>query len=145
MAPHVEDRDDMGMIEVCGRLRLGAKSAHLGLGGELPGEDHLQRHHPIEAQLPGLVYHPHPAAGQLLDDLIVADLPVPHGEGERTETRVHSPLLDRARRSFPAIQNRQRVFHEVVKVREAIVVIPRRRPFAGSGPQLQLQGQEFLE
>ena len=46
------DRHDARMIEVRRRLGLGVEPLHVGVVGELAGEDHLERHGPVEADLP---------------------------------------------------------------------------------------------
>jgi hypothetical protein len=64
--PDVVDRHDVGVVQLGRVLRLNLESAD-GLGrGEVPREHHLQRHHAPRADLPGLVYDPHPPARQLL-------------------------------------------------------------------------------
>ena len=68
------DRDDARMIEVGRRLGLGIEAEDVGLIGELAGEDHLQRDGPVEAHLPGLKDNAHAAAGDLADDLVVAEV-----------------------------------------------------------------------
>ncbi len=69
---HFVDRHDPGMIEVGGGLGLGPEALHIGLIGELAGEDHLQRHRPAKADLGGLKDDAHAAAGDLARDLVVA-------------------------------------------------------------------------
>ena len=70
----LEDRHDARMVEVGRRLGLDVEAADVGLVGELAGEDHLQRHRPVEAHLPGLEDDAHAAAGQLADDLVIAEV-----------------------------------------------------------------------
>ena len=72
--PDLEDRDDAGMVEVGGRLGLGVEAFDVGVVGELTGEDHLERDRPIEAHLPRLEYDAHSPAGDLADDLVVAEV-----------------------------------------------------------------------
>jgi hypothetical protein len=73
--------DDVRVVELGGRLRLAAKSVHLVCGGELSGEDHLQRYDAVEAALPRFVDDAHAAAGDFLQQLVVAEI----GDGaERT-------------------------------------------------------------
>ena len=62
-----------------GWSRLAAASGlnsglHVGVVGELPGEDHLERDFAVEAYLPGLEDHAHAAARDLADDLVVAEV-----------------------------------------------------------------------
>jgi hypothetical protein len=67
------DPDDVAMVQIGGRLRFGVKAFDLRFAGELASEDHLQSHQPIEADLPGLVNHPHAAAGDFAEQLIIAE------------------------------------------------------------------------
>jgi len=41
---------------------LGPEPRHVGRVGQLPGQDHLQRHGPVERHLPGAVHHAHAAS-----------------------------------------------------------------------------------
>ena len=63
-----------GMVEVGGRLGLGVEALHVGVGGQLAGQDHLEGDDAIEADLPGLVDDAHAAAGDLLQQLVVAEI-----------------------------------------------------------------------
>ena len=65
---------DVGMIEIGRRLGLALKALHVVGRGELTGEDHLQGHDAVEAHLPGLVDDAHAAAGDLLQQLVVAEV-----------------------------------------------------------------------
>ena len=62
------------MIEVGGRLGLGVEAFDIGVVGELAGEDHLERDGPVEAHLPGAEDNTHAAAGDLAEDLVVAEV-----------------------------------------------------------------------
>src|SRR5438876_734391 len=55
-------------------LRLGLEAAHVGRGRQLALENHLQRHGAVEADLPCLVHDAHAAAGDLLEQLVVAEV-----------------------------------------------------------------------
>ena len=68
------DRHDARMVEVRGGLGLDVEPLDVGLGGELAGEDHLERDGAVEAHLPGLVDDAHAAAGDLADELVVAEV-----------------------------------------------------------------------
>ena len=70
----LEDRHDPRMVEVGRRLGLGVEALDVGVVGELAGEDHLERDGPVEAHLPGLEDDTHAAAGELADDLVVAEV-----------------------------------------------------------------------
>jgi hypothetical protein len=53
---------------------LGAKALHVRRGSELSGEDHLQGHRPVQANLPGAIDHAHAAAGDLLQQFVIAEV-----------------------------------------------------------------------
>ena len=59
---HLEDRHDPRMIEVGRRLGLGVEPLDVDVVGELAGKDHLERHGPVEAHLPGQEDDAHAAA-----------------------------------------------------------------------------------
>ena len=69
------DRHDAGMIEVGRGLGFEMKPPHVGLAGKLAGQNHLEGDRPVEAHLPRLVNDPHAAAGDLLEQFIVAEVP----------------------------------------------------------------------
>ena len=69
----LEDRHDIGMVEVGGQLGLASKPlAFLG-GGHLARQDHLERDQPFQVLVSGLVDDAHAAAGDLLEHLVIAD------------------------------------------------------------------------
>ena len=78
------NRHDVGVIEIGRRLGLGAKTLHVGSGGELAGQDHLESYDAIEADLPRFVDDAHAAAGKLLDQLVVAKVPQPRTRRTRS-------------------------------------------------------------
>ncbi len=78
---HLVDGHDVRMVEVGRRLRLALEALHVQRRRQLAGQDHLQRHDAVEAHLPGLEDHAHAAAGDLLEDLVVAE--VTHVVAER--------------------------------------------------------------
>ena len=129
MPPDLVDRHDVRMVETHNRLGLNQESADLRLGGELPGEDHLQRHHPIQADLPRLVNDPHPTAGNLFDEHVVADLP----GGAEFVIQVSPGRLGRSRRLTHAAQVAERLRDEVQIIGEPTVIIARGRLFADRG------------
>jgi hypothetical protein len=63
------------VIEIRRRLGLGVEPPDVRLIGELPGEDHLQRHGAVEADLPRQEDDAHATACQFADDLVVAEIP----------------------------------------------------------------------
>ena len=74
MLPDLENRHDPRVVEVGRRLGLGVEAHDIGLVGKLSGEDHLQGDGAVEADLPGLEDDAHAAAGDLPDDLVVAEV-----------------------------------------------------------------------
>jgi len=68
------DRYDMWMIQVGDSLGFTVEALHVGRGGELPRQDHLQGDHTIQTDLAGLEHHSHAAPGDLVQQLIVADV-----------------------------------------------------------------------
>ena len=62
------------MIEVGGGLGFGAEALHVGRRSQLARQDHLQGDDAIQADLPGLVDHAHAAAGDLLQQLVIAEV-----------------------------------------------------------------------
>ena len=52
-----------------------AKSQHLLFAGELARQDHLERHDPVQADLARLVDHAHAAAGDFLQQFVIAKAP----------------------------------------------------------------------
>jgi hypothetical protein len=65
---------DVGMVETGGDLGLGLEALDVGGGSELAGQDHLEGDETVEAHLPRLVDNAHAAAGDLLQQLVVAEI-----------------------------------------------------------------------
>ena len=75
MLAHLVDRHDMGMVEPGDRLGLDAEPLdRVGTGPECRRPDRLEGHDPAEALLPGFENDAHPADGDLLDQLEVAEI-----------------------------------------------------------------------
>ena len=70
----LENRHDVGMVEQGRRLRLGMKAIVVGFRGQLSGENHFHRDDAVERNLAGLVDHAHAAAGDLVHELIIAQV-----------------------------------------------------------------------
>src|SRR5688572_20551403 len=70
MSADFVDGHDTRVIEPGGRLGLDVEPLHVGLGSELPGKNHLERHQPLELRMSGLEDHPHSAARQLREYLV---------------------------------------------------------------------------
>ena len=66
------DGHDIRMAQVSSRLGFSAKPQDLLLAGELAGEDHLQRHRPVQADLAGAVNDAHAATGNFLQQFVIA-------------------------------------------------------------------------
>jgi hypothetical protein len=61
------------VVKIGRRLGFAPKAPHVGRGRQLAGEDHLEGDHALELDLPGLVNHAHATAGNLLQQLVVAE------------------------------------------------------------------------
>ena len=79
---HLVDPDDAGVVQVRCRLRLRVEAMNDLVVRQQPTEDHLQRHLTIQGALPGAIHDPHPAARDLLHDLVVADVAQARSRGE---------------------------------------------------------------
>ena len=62
------------VVQPPGRFSLNVKALDQRRRGQLSGQNHLQRHRTIEAHLPGAIDHPHAAASDFFDQLIVAEI-----------------------------------------------------------------------
>ena len=69
---HFVDRNDSPMVELRGSFGLDSEPPHIFCAGQIPGQDHLYRHHPIQTHLPRLVDDSHPAAADFLQELVVS-------------------------------------------------------------------------
>ena len=67
------DGHDVRVVELGGGLGLGLEAPQVGRGGELAGENHFQGDDPVERRLPRLVDDAHAAAGDLFQQLVVAE------------------------------------------------------------------------
>ena len=70
----LENGHDARVIQLGRRFRLAVEPLHVLVAGQLPDEDHLQGHNPVQTDLSGLVHHPHAAAGDLFQKLVVAKI-----------------------------------------------------------------------
>jgi hypothetical protein len=64
------------MIETRGGLGFSPETGQGLVGIALISENALQRHDAVGMRLPGAVDHPHPAAGNLIENLVLADAPI---------------------------------------------------------------------
>ena len=74
VAADLVDLHDVGVLHPRRQLRLQPKPQLLGGGRELARQHHLQRHQPAKAPVPRLVYHPHSAAPDFGQDVVVSHL-----------------------------------------------------------------------
>ena len=72
MDAHLMDGDDVGMMQTCRRHRLGAEALDEVRTGARTEGDHLDGDHAVQTALPGAIDHAHPAAADLLQQLVVA-------------------------------------------------------------------------
>ena len=72
--PDVEHRDDVRVVQPGGAAGLAAEPEQPERVAAGLGREHLQGDVPAEGHLLGLVHHPHPAAGHLPQDAVVAEL-----------------------------------------------------------------------
>ena len=86
-----ENGHDAWMVELRRCFCLGMKPLDLLRAGQLSGKDQLQGHDPLEVHLAGLVDDAHPAARDLLQQLIIAEV-AELGAGAR---RTHGGLIER--------------------------------------------------
>jgi hypothetical protein len=68
------DGDEVRVLEVAGRLGLEAEPLHLLGGRQLARPDHLQGDGAVQANLPGAPDDAHAALGDLLQQLVVAEI-----------------------------------------------------------------------
>ena len=80
---HVEHRDDVRMIQPCDCLRLAIEALDKIARREGPGQKHLEGDYALEADLTRLVDHAHPASGDFLQQLVVAEQPGVRCAGDR--------------------------------------------------------------
>jgi hypothetical protein len=71
--PDLVNRHNVRMVQVGRHLGLAAKACHFARGGQLTGQDHLQSDDAVEALLPRPIDDAHAAAGDLVEQLVVAD------------------------------------------------------------------------
>lgn len=83
------------MVEIGRGLGFGMKAAHVISRGKLSGENHLQRHDPIDTELTSPEDDTHPTPGDLFQQLIVAEIPYP---GIDSDGSLDSSRGEKARR-----------------------------------------------
>src|SRR5881409_1471273 len=67
------DRDNVGMIQIRGRLGLNSKPLNERGRSQFARQDHFQGHQPVRTALPRLENNPHSAATDLFDYVVVAE------------------------------------------------------------------------
>jgi len=70
------DLDDVRVLQARDGFRLRPESLHLTLTGKAPAQDHLERDDPVQADLPGLVNDPHPAAGDFRQEFVISEVAI---------------------------------------------------------------------
>ena len=70
----LENRDNVGVVELRDRLGLVLEPETFALGGEPARLDHLERHGAVELALVRSIDHTHPAPAQLLLDRVARRL-----------------------------------------------------------------------
>ena len=70
---HRVDRDDVGMIQPRGRFGFRHKPFAFRIAGELPRQNHLQRHMPAQIALLRAEHHSHRSASQFFKNLKFAE------------------------------------------------------------------------
>jgi hypothetical protein len=83
MLADLVNRHDVRVVEVGGGFRLGVEALHVTRRRQLLGEDHLEGDDPVEALLSCLVDDAHAAAGDLLQQLVIAEVPDPRPRRRR--------------------------------------------------------------
>jgi hypothetical protein len=74
--------DDVGVLQAGGRLDLAAEALPLLGAGVRAAQDHLERHRPVQVEVPGQPDDAHAAAAQLAQDRVA-------GDGGRARGRGH--------------------------------------------------------
>src|SRR5262245_59616765 len=72
MLADLVDGDNVRVLEVSGGTGLGVKALQVLLAGELPRKDHLEGDHAIKADLARSENNAHPAAGDFIQQFIIA-------------------------------------------------------------------------
>jgi hypothetical protein len=70
---HLVNLDDVGVLQPGDRLGFPTEACQLVGAGVGPGTQDLQRHHPVQGELPGTVDGAHAALADLLQDLVTRD------------------------------------------------------------------------
>ena len=75
VAANLVDPNDVGVLYPRRQLCLQPEPQLLRRGQKLARQHHFQGDEPVEPPVPRLVHHPHPSAPDLLQDVVVGDLP----------------------------------------------------------------------
>ncbi len=76
--------DDVRVLELRHRPRLGQKARPMDRPSVVAGEDHLQGHQAVELRVPRLVDDAHAAPAQLREDLVIAERRQTRHVGDRS-------------------------------------------------------------
>ena len=71
---HFVNGHDVRMIQPGGGFGFGAEALDLAVIGEAPGQNHLERHDPVEAGLSRPPHRAHAAVGDFSQQFVVAEL-----------------------------------------------------------------------
>ena len=72
--PDFVNRHDARMLQIGSCFGFGAEALDVVLAGQRPLEDHLHRDDAVQADLPGLIDDAHAASGDLVEQLVVAEV-----------------------------------------------------------------------
>src|SRR5437867_5547552 len=90
---NIVNGDDVRVLEEGRSRNLAPEPLNDLLARELPGQDHLHRDNALETALPRAIDHAHPAAGNLFEQFVIAEVP-------------GRPVLDIRRLMFDLCQER---------------------------------------
>ncbi len=72
---HVVNGDDVRVLEERRGRDLAPEPLNDLLARELPGQNHLHRDNALELKMPRAIDHAHPAAGNLFEQFVIAEVP----------------------------------------------------------------------
>src|SRR5438874_11375794 len=72
---HVVNGDDVRVLEERGGRDLAPEPLNDLLACELPGQNRLHRDNALELKMPRAIDHAHPAAGNLFEQFVIAEVP----------------------------------------------------------------------
>jgi len=129
----LEDRHDVGVVQLRRRARLAAEPLHRRAVPRPLRRQDLERHPAAERDLLGLVDHSHTASPHLAEDPIVAHLLGQPGRGRR-----HRVFVEEVLRLLNPDQRREQLADLVGQLRVAFGVFLQRRPLSAPEPRREL-------